>query len=312
MPSISPTGGAARWRYRWLNDDEKATLQIATGGGDGVSFRLAIISDEISDDPERALDLAQEWGLTLVELRTLGGRHVVDLTPAEVAPVRRALARRGLAVECIAAPLYKTDLPAPGSLGAAEEIDRQLAMLAAALRVAGELGARLVRAFSFWRRPFTPRERAQVAAHLRRAAELAAAHGCLLALENEHSCVAATGAEAAALLAAVGSPYLKAIWDPGNAHVAGETAYPHGYASLRGHIVNVHVKDAVRAAADGEPWRLLGEGEVDWRGHLAALVADGYDGPLTLEPHPIRGYRREDSARLCLESLRRLLAAGGA
>lgn len=270
-----------------------------------MGFRLAIISDEICDDWERALALAQDWGLTCVELRTLGGRQVADLTPSEAAQVRRALARRGLAVECLATPLFKVELPSSDAQG---EIDRQLAMLTAALRVAAELGTRVLRTFSFRRRRFTGEEHAWVAVYLGRAAALAAEKGCLLALENEHTCTAATGAEAAALLAAVGSPHLKAVWDPGNALVAGETSYPHGYAALKGSIVDVHVKDATFAPASTEPWRLVGEGEVDWRGQLAALAADGYDGPLTLEPHPLAGYGREEAAKVSLERLRRLLA----
>ncbi len=280
-----------------------------------MGFRLSIISDEISDDFDRALDLASCWGLPLVELRTLWGKNVVDLTPEEVARTRLALERRGISVECIASPLFKSPLPVRqvdrgDSLDlASQEMRHQMEVLARALRVAKALGARMVRAFSFWRLPWKERRRAEIAQLLRHAAAAAAAEGCVLALENEHSCTASTGSEAGALLNAADSPDCKAIWDPANAHVAGERAFPEGYGALRGRIANVHVKDCVHTTApDEEPWRLLGQGEIDWRGQLAALVEDGYDGPLTLEPHPIRPYRREESAFRSLVALRRLLA----
>lgn len=280
-----------------------------------MAFRLSIISDEISEDLERALDLAKEWGLPLVELRTLWGVNVVDLTPVQVERARLAVERRRLAVECLASPVFKAPLrqhgpePAgPRYFASGAEAEQQLEVLARALAVARAIGAGMVRAFSFWRQPLTEQEYGGVVSYLRSAAETAAAAGCVLAVENEHTCNAATGGETAALLAAVGAPNCLAIWDPGNAHVAGDLAYPAGYRALRGRIANVHVKDCVRSPAPGEePWRLLGEGEVAWHDQLAALVADGYDGPLTLEPHPISGYTREESSFRCLQNLRRLV-----
>lgn len=42
---------------------------------------------------------------------------------------------------------------------------------------------------------------------------------------------------------------------------------------------------------------------------LASIKAgDGYAGPLILEPHPIPGYRCEETFFLCLRHLRRMLA----
>jgi sugar phosphate isomerase/epimerase len=281
-----------------------------------MAFRLGIITDEISDDLERALDLARQWGLTLVELRTMWGKNVVDLTPSEVERVKRALRERRLTVDCISSPLFKVPLregePAPaGPSYFAPDTgpDRQLEVLERATAVARRLGAGTVRTFSFWRRPWREDEQAEIVRHLRRAVEAAAAGGCVLALENESTCNAATGHEAATLITAVDLPTFRIIWDPGNAHSAGEAAYPDGYRAVRGAIANVHVKDCVRSSAPGEePFRLLGEGEVDWHGQLAALSADGYDGPLTLEPHPIRPYDREEASYRCLVNLRAMLA----
>lgn len=285
-----------------------------------MAFQLGILTDEISEDLERALDRAREWGLGSVDLRTLWGKNVVDLSAEEVGRARALLERRGMLVGCIASPVFKSPLRAgdPGPDGfqyyaTPSDPETQLAVLERALATASALGAPLVRVFSFWRRPRSPEVWAEIAGYLRRAARLAEQAGRTVVVENEFVCNAATGAEAAALDDLVGAPRCRLLWDPGNAYLAGERPYPDGYRSVRGRIAALHAKDGVRHPAPGEhPWRVLGEGEVDWRGQLAALVADRFDGPLTIEPHPTSAYSKEEMARRSLLAVRRLLAEVGA
>lgn len=284
-----------------------------------MSFELGIITDEVSQDFERALDLVLDWELRTVEVRTLWEKNVVDLTPAEIDRARTALESRGLTVSCIASPLFKASLregdEAPDSAGfftVHTGLASHPEVLSRAIMAARVLGARTIRTFSFWRQIDRTQLLSGIASHLREAAAVAAEEGFTLALENEFSCNAATGQETADLLAAIGRTDVGAIWDPANALVAGETPFPHGYVRLRGRVRHVHVKDCVRSVGPGQgPWRLLGQGDVDWRGQLAALRGDRYAGPLTLEPHPIEGCSPEEAAYRCLEALRTMLRAYG-
>jgi len=76
--------------------------------------------------------------------------------------------------------------------------------------------------------------------------------------------------------------------------------YPHAYSLLASEIEYVHVKDVRYSdpseADDGMRCRYhdgdreytttwLGSGAVNWTGLIGRLISDGYDGPLTLEPH---------------------------
>src|SRR6185369_4071173 len=92
--------------------------------------------------------------------------------------------------------------------------------------------ARIIRVFSFWRtvRPEAAFER--IVQSLRGLAEQAANHGITIGLENEHACNIATGSETARVLAALDHPNLKVVWDPANAVVSGEKAFPEGYGKL--------------------------------------------------------------------------------
>jgi sugar phosphate isomerase/epimerase len=82
--------------------------------------------------------------------------------------------------------------------------------------------------------------------------------------------------------------------------------FPDGYAAVRRHVRNVHFKDA-RRYADGS-WELLAEGDVDWRGQIAALHADGYSGTIAVEPHLAPSVI---STRAALGRLKSLIKAAG-
>ena len=120
------------------------------------------------------------------------------------------------------------------------------------------------------------------------ACEIAAEEAITLALENVRSCYANSGTNIRRIVDAVGADNLKVIWDPANSFVSGQQAYPEGYEQLDvSSIIDVHIKDArLRDEAMGwTEWVRVGQGEVDYRGQLAALLHDGYAGPLTVETH---------------------------
>ncbi len=94
------------------------------------------------------------------------------------------------------------------------------------------------------------------------------------------------GRQLARLVDAIGSPAVRALWDPGNDLYAPlpERPYPEGYEAIRGWIAHVHLKDArlLNGQAEG---CCFGEGEMDWEGQLRALKRDGYQGWLVMETH---------------------------
>jgi sugar phosphate isomerase/epimerase len=75
--------------------------------------------------------------------------------------------------------------------------------------------------------------------------------------------------------------------------------------------VHVHAKDCF--LRDHKPaWGPLGECELDWRGQIAALLADGYRGWVSLETHwpgPAGGDKHMASV-ICGHNLKMLLAVG--
>lgn len=282
---------------------------------------LSVITDEISQDFDHALAVAHEIGAESVELRSLWGMNIADLSDDDVARAVRLVKGYGLVVNCIASPFLKVSLhpqrveQRPISFFMEERShEEHFAMLRRCLELARRFECPVARAFSFWRDPSpTQDDWASVVGYLKRATELAEQAGCTLALENEHTCTVATGAETRRMVDEVGTSHLKVIWDPANAFCAGEMPYPDGYRQVCDYIVDVHVKDASRGQESREcVYRVLGEGSIDWRGQIQALIVDGYAGHITMETHPIVGLSGEQATRRNFAVLLDMLAASGA
>jgi L-ribulose-5-phosphate 3-epimerase len=259
-----------------------------------LRLSVAAITDEFTPDLEAAAEAMAAIGMTGAELRMLWGKNIMDLSDADLDQARAILGHHGLKVISIASPLLKCVLPNSPPLdsrfehdvfASAHTFEDQPRLLRRACQIAHKMGAPIIRVFSFWRAVDPAKCAGPLAEALRAFVEKAAAEDLILGLENEHACNAATGAETAAILKAVGHPNLKVIWDPGNAYVAGENPFPDGYRALaKGSIAHVHAKD-VRLENHKPRWMPLATGAVDWKGQLAALFGDGYRSSVSLETH---------------------------
>ena len=278
---------------------------------------LAAITDEFSPDLETAARAMASLGMTGAELRMVSGKNIIDLTDQEVARAVAILRAFGLTIVSIASPVFKCVLPdAPevdtrfqqDVFAAQHTMADQPRLARRAIEIAGRMGARIVRVFSFWRTVQPDACFDRIAEALAGLAELAAPTGVIIGIENEHACNIGTASEAARLLARVPHPNLQLIWDPANALVAGETPFPEGYAKLpAGRIAHVHAKDC-RVTGHTPEWLELGTGSIDWTGQIAALRRDGYRGWFSLETH-WRGPAgdRLEASRICGRNLVRMV-----
>ena len=278
-------------------------------------MRLAVITDEIAQDLDHALSVMGEYGVHEAELRNVYGTYIVDADTALLARVEEDLKRHGTTVCCVDTPLFKCDMdeaakPSGPTHGAKERtLADQQTLLQHSIDLAKRFGTTYLRIFSFWKRGrLTPELEDRIADLLVRPCELAARAGITLLLENEHACYLGTAAETARVIEKVGSPALKMIFDPGNSFMAGERPFPAAYEAAETHLAHIHVKDACVPEGGTPQWCNVGEGEIDYKGMLAALKASNYPGIISLETH----YKGTDgdgeaASRRSLENLKRLL-----
>ncbi len=278
--------------------------QSSTQSGSGPvagGWMLGIITDEISQKLDAALDFISGYHLPGCELREFWGRNIMNTSAADLDRARKLIRDHGLKVSDIGSPIFKWNLPqmpahaeARDTFGASfTEKDRDK-LLHQSFELANSFEAHKVRIFSYWRVADPEKAYPYVRDSLAKAAELAGSNGILLILENEHTCNAGTGREAGKLIAEINSPHLKVNWDPGNAAMLGETPYPDGYEAVRGLMGHMHIKD-VRKDSNGKlHWAPVGGGFIDWRGQFQSLQRDGYNDTMSLETH----YRRPDGNEL--------------
>ncbi len=282
-------------------------------------FPIAAITDEFSPDIEKATASMHEIGMTAAELRMVFGKNIIDLTDDELERACRIARARGLDIISIASPLLKCVLPDAPEVDARFQQDMfaskntigdQPRLTKRAFEIAKKTGARIIRVFSYWRTVEPDKCFDRVVAALRHLADQAAAHDVIIGIENEHACNVATAAETARVLAAVDHPNLKVVWDPANAYVAGEKAFPDGYRLLPvNRIAHVHAKDC-RLDGHKAVWGPLGECDLDWKGQVRALVDDGYKGYISLETHwPGPGGDKHMASVICGRNLKSLVTA---
>lgn len=264
-------------------------------------MKISIVSDEISADLETAVELGLEWGIRDFELRGFYAERVPNLSPYQIERIKELLAENEARIIAISPGLFKIPYPLQARQQASLAwMDRAMfqswqsqldavkyhcdELLPASIEFGRALGVQLIVSFSFHRgnRPpgVAPDE---IKEALARAAGQVGAAGMQLLVEVEEGFWADTGQRTAALLAAINHPALGVNWDPGNAFMAGDTPYSDGYQAVRPWVRHVHFKDA---AVDSQGQRrYVVHGQIDWAGQIKALLADGYQGYISIESH---------------------------
>lgn len=287
-------------------------------------FGLGVITDEIHHDFEHALDVMRELGMEYAELRSLWGKNIVECSLDDMKKAKAILQNKGIKVSAIAGPLFKCNLPGKekgtrGDSFLSEDKDytAQMGVLKRCIEAAHLFGTDMVRAFTFWREPqISDALLSEIAGYFQEPLEMVKKAGLKLAVENEHACCVGDGDEMGRFLAILRERYpeyydcVGVIWDPGNAFFLDEVPFPDGYRSMPPEkIIHVHVKDArINPATGKHEWAPVGGGNIDFAGNFKALMADGYNGILSLETHYRgQGQSAEEASRESFAGLAKIL-----
>jgi sugar phosphate isomerase/epimerase len=242
-------------------------------------LEFGMVSDEISPDFNEAARYGGEWGISIFELRVLRTGRIPAVDQGELREVQALVKGNGLRITALSPGIFK--LPLSQTTKLEEELSTTLPKT---LALAREFGASLVIAFGFQREQNEkPEMFSQAVDFMSLAAEKAGKEGIKIIIENEPGFWCDSGANTAKLIQAVNSPFLRANWDPCNGYGTAERPFPEGYEAVKQYIANVHVKDT----KEGSLTRCVpvGEGAVNWKGQLAALVRDQLVRHITIETH---------------------------
>lgn len=268
-----------------------------------ATFLLSAFGDEISANLTTQLEVLASEGITALELRSVWGTNVLDLSSVQLRQIQRLLRGYGFRVSAIGSPIGKSSLLEPLVF----EHER----LECAIAACEYLDTRLIRIFSFYLPPETlDAARGEVIERLGLLVERAARAGVTLLHENERGIYGEDATRCHDLLTSINSPTLRMAFDPANFVQAGVRPMEEAWPLLKDFVTHVHIKDAVFVDGSVRP---AGQGDGDIPGLLAALDAGDYVGYLTLEPHlsfggSAGGYSGEAGMRTAIHALKTLLA----
>jgi sugar phosphate isomerase/epimerase len=240
--------------------------------------RLAGIGDEAAPDIDRQIEAHRRLGWDTIELRNIDGVPLAELDKAAFDKMAIAIAAAGLNVVCLDSRIANWARPI------STDFELDAAELAALIPQCATLGTRYIRIMSYpgdgrndvdWAR--------EVKRRIRELALRAADAGVVLLHEN---CAGWAGADAmrmTELLAEVGSPALRLLFDIGNGVAYGYDAYDI-LRQVVDLVAHVHIKDAI-GTVEAAHYVLPGTGDCRVAECLRLLLEHGYQGVWSIEPH---------------------------
>jgi L-ribulose-5-phosphate 3-epimerase len=241
--------------------------------------RVCGIGDEATAGGLEQVAVHRGLGLRGLELRTVGGRGLHELSESEARALADAVADADLAVPVVDTPVGNW------ATTVATDLSGEVDVLTRSACAAAWFGCRRLRVMSYPNdgRP-EPAWRTEALHRMRVLAAVAENLGVVLLHENCHGWAGQSAAHSLELVAEVDSPSLRLLFDIGNGVAYGYDPLTFLRAVLP-LVEHVHVKDGVVTAAGETVFGMPGEGQARLVECIALLERHGYCGWYSVEPH---------------------------
>ena len=236
-------------------------------------------ADEISAQLDEQLKVVTGLGMNYISLRAADGKGIAEYTVEEVKEkILPRLNAAGVKVSSLGSPIGKVEIEDE------EGFQKQLVQLDTLCQICKLLDCRYIRMFSFYipkgKNPDNYRE--TVLNKLKQFAAIAEKYDVVLIHENEKDIYGDIARRCKDVLDNVGSEHFKAAFDYANFVQCGEDTAAC-WELLKDNVAYIHIKDAVYGKGENV---LCGTGDGKIPQLLEqAIVKEGYQGFLTLEPH---------------------------
>lgn len=239
------------------------------------------ISDEAGQAIDTQIKAHQELGWTHLELRLVDGQNITALSDEKFDEVYRKVSEAGMSVSCFGSAI--ANWARPITCDAAIDIED----LKRAIPRMKRFGTCFIRVMSYPNDPKNPiaesEWRKEAIARTKVLAKMAEDGGIILAHENCSGWGGLSAENSNILLGEVNSPALKVVFDTGNPVTYGQDAWEY-YQKVYDSIVYVHIKDARKVNGE-DIYTYCGEGDGYVKEIVGDLLAKGYDGGFSIEPH---------------------------
>ena len=254
---------------------------------------LTGFADEAADSLAEQIEITQTLGWRHIEARSVDGVNLNDLDDDAFLRSRDMLGEAGIGVNCLGSTIANWGRQVD------EPFDRTLADVDRAIVRMTALDCALIRIMSYavlrdndGRALPDQLERER----FRRLREICRRFTDAGVTPLHENCLSYGGMSWTHCLRLVDNvPGLKLVFDTGNPPLTPDftTPFPYAmqsswefYSRVREHVAYVHVKDSRwNASAREEEYHYPGEGEGDVKRIVSDLLARGYDGGISMEPH---------------------------
>jgi len=239
------------------------------------------ISDEAGQPIDVQIKAHRELGWTHLELRLVDGENLTAVSDEKFDEVYEKVSAAGMGVSCFGSALANWARP----ITCDPQID--VDDLARAIPRMQKFGTQFIRVMSYPNDKDNPLSdsawRDEAVKRMKVWARMAEDAGIVLAHENCSGWGGQSAGHSNILLGEVDSPALKVVFDTGNPVTYGQDSWDY-YQTVAKDIVYVHIKDARKV--DGEDvYTYCGEGDGCVKEIVGDLLAKGYAGGLSIEPH---------------------------
>ncbi len=239
------------------------------------------ISDESGKDIDTQIKAHKDLGWEHMELRLVDGEGITAISDAKFDEVFDKVTAAGMKVSCFGGAIANWARP----ITCDPQID--IDDLKVAIPRMQRFGTPFIRVMSYPNDKDNPvpesEWRDEAIRRMKVLAKMAEDGGIILAHENCSGWGGLSAENSNILLGEVDSPALKVLYDTGNPVTYGQDPWEY-YKTVAKDIIYVHIKDARKV--DGEDvYTYCGEGDGRVHDTLADLLANGYDGGISIEPH---------------------------
>ncbi len=227
-------------------------------------FKFGIITDEITQDSTRRLNLHPSAVLTALSFALRGKKDPFEYTDEDFAEIKRLSDKYSMPLVSISAPLFKC------SYFDTETRQKHIDGLKRLIKHSRILGFSQIRSSDFFRDERLDMDMIKEA--FAEPIALCSEAGITLMIESEPSTNSYNSETTAKSVHYINSPVVRALYEPGNTLYSDtdEIPFPDGYNFVKDIFCHVHIKDAV--VRDGKAIGVaIGDGEVPYRECLRKL-----------------------------------------
>jgi L-ribulose-5-phosphate 3-epimerase len=243
-------------------------------------MKLGVITDELTQDINKAVQFAKKYELDGVELRSIEDMSIDEIPVERIKEIKGILQAEGLEVCALSSSFFKC------SIDSEKEYKDNIEKLKRVIERAHILHCDKIRSFAFFKSGEFESRLSEIVEKFAEPAEIIKKENVNLVLESDPSVFTANLRKLSILIKALNNPLVKGLYDPGNDifDPEFESPYPEGFNYIKPYIEHVHIKDAKLIKGKPEAVK-IGTGDVPYKEIFKELKEMNYNGYVVLETH---------------------------